>query len=168
MDHDGVPNSVLEKESPEDPNAERHSIDVAFELLMQPKYVDLRLTIYKDEAEMRRFRQLVVNTIMATDICDKKLKELRERRWRKVFTADDSCSFPQDCKEDDGRMAAIAVETLIQASDVLHTMQPWDVYRQWNEKLFAEMYKAYKEGRTDVDPSTFWFKGEIGKVTHGR
>ena len=24
------------------------------------------------------------------------------------------------------------------------------------------MYKAYKEGRTDKDPSEFWYKGEIG------
>jgi hypothetical protein len=34
--------------------------------------------------------------------------------------------------------------------------------RQWNERLFAEMYKAYKTGRADKDPTEFWYKGEIG------
>ena len=31
-----------------------------------------------------------------------------------------------------------------------------------NERLFREMYKAYKEGRADKDPSEFWYEGEIG------
>jgi len=41
-------------------------------------------------------------------------------------------------------------------------MQHWNIYIKWNERLFVEMYKAYKEGRTDKDPSEFWYKGEIG------
>ena len=28
--------------------------------------------------------------------------------------------------------------------------------------LFREMYKAYREGRAEKDPSDFWYKGEIG------
>ena len=41
-------------------------------------------------------------------------------------------------------------------------MQHWHVYRKWNERLFCEMYEAYKAGRMAADPSTFWYKGEIG------
>ena len=41
-------------------------------------------------------------------------------------------------------------------------MQHWHVYRKWNERLFYEMYKAYKEGRLDSDPSEKWHAGEIG------
>jgi hypothetical protein len=41
-------------------------------------------------------------------------------------------------------------------------MQPWSVYRQWNRRLYHEMYKAFKEGRAAADPSEFWYKGEIG------
>lgn len=33
---------------------------------------------------------------------------------------------------------------------------------QWNQRLFEEMYKAYQEGRMGSDPSTFWYKGELG------
>ena len=36
------------------------------------------------------------------------------------------------------------------------------VYRKWNENLFEETYKAFKEGRADKDPAEFWAKGEIG------
>ena len=56
----------------------------------------------------------------------------------------------------------IQIEHIIQASDVSHTMQHWHVYRKWNERLFQEVYKAYKEGRMDKDPSEGWYKGEIG------
>jgi len=140
----------------------RHSIDVAFGILMEPKYRELRLTIYKDEEEMRRFRQLLVNAVAATDICDKQLKEFRDRRWEKVFAEEKNCNAAiLDPKEEANRKATVAVEALIQASDVLHCMQPWEIFRQWNERLFAEMYKAYKEGRSEVDPSSFWFKGEL-------
>lgn len=41
-------------------------------------------------------------------------------------------------------------------------MQHWHIYRKWNERLFLEMYKAYKAGRTKTDPTEFWYKGEIG------
>ena len=36
------------------------------------------------------------------------------------------------------------------------------MYRKWNERLFEEIYRAYKEGRADKDPSENWYKGELG------
>ena len=69
---------------------------------------------------------------------------------------------PDTSKENSNRKATISIEHLIQASDVSHTMQPFSVYVEWNERLFAELWKAYQEGRSSVDPSKFWFKGEIG------
>ena len=41
-------------------------------------------------------------------------------------------------------------------------MQPWHIYRKWNERLFFEMHAAYKAGRIEKDPSLNWYKGEIG------
>lgn len=41
-------------------------------------------------------------------------------------------------------------------------MQHWHVYRKWNANLFREMSKAYREGRADKDPASFWYEGEIG------
>jgi hypothetical protein len=37
---------------------------------------------------MHRFRQLIVNSIMATDIMDKDLKRLRNARCKKAFSGD--------------------------------------------------------------------------------
>lgn len=80
VDHTGVPNTQLAKENrtmasyyKERSVAEQNSVDVAWELLMDPAFANLRETIYQTEEEMRRFRQLVVNSVMATDIMDKEL-----------------------------------------------------------------------------------------------
>ena len=40
-------------------------------------------------------------------------------------------------------------------------MQHWHIYTKWNERLFNEMYLAYKSGRSEKDPSLGWYKGEI-------
>ena len=55
--------------------AEQNSVDLAWDLLMEPQYENLRRQIYATEAEFKRFRQLVVNSVMATDILDKDLKK---------------------------------------------------------------------------------------------
>jgi hypothetical protein len=90
--HRGVPNFILCKE---DPNlasvykqkrvAEQNSVDLAWNALMDPRFGDLRRCIYGDEFEMKRFRQLLVNSVMATDIFDKELGILRKKRWTKAF-----------------------------------------------------------------------------------
>jgi len=33
--------------------------------------------------------------------------------------------------------------------------------RQWNRRLYHEMYRAFKEGRSSSDPREFWYEGEI-------
>jgi hypothetical protein len=170
LDHPGVPNAQLVKEKAPIANvyknqsvAEQNSVDLAFALLMEEKYLDLRRTIYSDEMEMRRFRQLIVNSVMATDIVDKELKALRNARWEKAFS-EKSSDFHVEENERDAvhRKATIVIEHLIQASDVSHTMQHWHIYRKWNEHFFMECYDAYKMGRAETDPSVTWYKGEIG------
>jgi hypothetical protein len=55
----------------------------------------------------------------------------------------------------------IVVEHIIQAADVAHAMQHWQVYTKWNERLFQELYLAYEDGRSEKDPSEGWYGGEI-------
>eukprot|EP00980_Cylindrotheca_fusiformis_P026012 scaffold15192_cov88-Cylindrotheca_fusiformis.AAC.2 len=127
---------------------------------MEDRYAELRACIYQTEEDLRRFRQLVVNAVMATDIVDKELQELRKDRWETAFA---SIAETQDeGVESEDRKATIVIEHLIQASDVAHTMQHWYIYKKWNERFFIECYRAYKEGRADDDPSTNWYKSEIG------
>ena len=40
-------------------------------------------------------------------------------------------------------------------------MQHWHIYRKWNQRLFEEIYAAYKQGR-GKNPVDGWYKGEIG------
>eukprot|EP00980_Cylindrotheca_fusiformis_P016273 scaffold4834_cov117-Cylindrotheca_fusiformis.AAC.1 len=163
MDHPGVPNVQLVKENTRSAQifkksvAEQNSVELAWGMLMGKEYAALRACIYNTEEDLRRFRQLVVNTVMATDICDKELQALRKTRWETAF-AD---TLLQDETGDDCK-ATIVIEHLIQASDVSHTMQHWHIYKSWNQKFFIECYGAYKAGRADSDPSESWYRGEIG------
>mmetsp|Transcript_21372 Transcript_21372/g.50809 ORF Transcript_21372/g.50809 Transcript_21372/m.50809 type:complete len:1202 (-) Transcript_21372:132-3737(-) len=165
-DHYGVPNNVLIQE--DDPLceayknksvAEQHSIDLSWDLFMEDRFEDLRATICGDIEDLNRLRQLIVNCVMATDIMDADLKKLRNHRWDTAFSSEQK---NESEKDQINRKATIVIEHLIQASDVAHTMQHWNVYLKWNGRLFQEMYKAYKDGRTQKDPIEFWYKGEIG------
>jgi hypothetical protein len=140
--------------------AEQNSVYIAWEMLMEPKYNVLRTCIYTNEDERKRFRRLVVNAVMATDILDKELQLVRKNRWEKAF--DDRNSVIASTHHDRNRKATAVIEHIIQASDVAHTMQHWHIFRRWNERLFDEMYIAYKMGRTDRDPSLGWYQGQIG------
>ena len=180
VDHTGVSNGQLAMENPDlaerykhQSIAEQNSVDLAWNLLMEPCYIDLQRCIFTNQSELMRFRQLVVNTVLATDIFDKELKELRNMRWNKAFhseaipssdastgSSDDSGGGSQS-QNSTNRKATIVIEHIIQTSDVAHTMQHWHVYKKWNEKLFQEMYLAYKMGRTQKDPSEGWYQGEL-------
>eukprot|EP00980_Cylindrotheca_fusiformis_P010483 scaffold2324_cov116-Cylindrotheca_fusiformis.AAC.10 len=174
VDHPGVPNSQLVKENTRSAQihknksiAEQNSVELAWDMLMHDEYADLRACIYQTKEDLHRFRQLVVNTVMATDIVDKELQTLRKARWETAFSENsalrDLVGGPGESETDqENRKATIVIEHLIQASDVAHTMQHWHIYKTWNEKFFMECYGAFKAGRADSDPSEDWYKAEIG------
>ena len=75
VDHSGVPNAQLVKEKAhiasvyyEKSVAEQNSVDVSWNLLMDPAFGPLRMAICPTEPELRHFRALVVNCVMATDV----------------------------------------------------------------------------------------------------
>jgi len=167
VDHQGVPNTTLVKEEYSIAQkykgrsvAEQNSVDIAWALFLEPRFSVLRNTVCPTEKELDRLRQLVVNMVLGVDIMDKDLKQLRNQRWEKAFSSDlkDNTS-DQDNQDQINRKATIVLEHLIQASDT--RMHHWRVYRKWNELLFEEMYLAYKTGRANADPSTFWYKREL-------
>ena len=189
-DHPGVPNKQLVKEGSDIANvyegksvAEQNSINIAWNILLEDKYKDFRKTICRSQSEASRFRQLVINAVCATDIIDKDLKAARNKRWEKAFSNEgpttmaevsiygEISSFDKRIQESrkrkvmidrTNRKATIVIEHIIQASDVAHTMQHWHIYVKWNERLYAEMYKAYTQGRAEEDPTGSWYKGELG------
>ena len=150
VDHTGVGNAQLVKEGVEIASiyknksvAEQNSIDIAWELLMDPKFIELRRAIYGTGDEKKRFRQLLVNVVLATDIVDRELKDLRNNRWATAFHGEQAGKATAEMGRDEkNRKATIILEHLIQASDISHTMQHWHVYRKWNERFFDENMKV--------------------------
>lgn len=133
---------------------------------MDPSFDYLRGAIYTTNEEFQHFRQLVVNTIIATDLLDKDLNDKREKRWELAFSTDVNEEAAPEAsidgqKELQDRQATVLLEYLVQASDVAHTMQHWTVYRKWNERLFYENVKAFNAGRLEEDPCNFWYEAEL-------
>ena len=100
-------------------------LSVFRDLLMEVDMYELRTAICGDKGDLARFRQLVINAVMATDIADKELGALRKKRWEKAFNTSsispDHQHDEQTIREDNNRKATIVIEHLIQASDVSHT-----------------------------------------------
>ena len=131
---------------------------------MSKQYDALRQAIFPTLSDMTRFRQVVVNTVLATDIFDKEMSDMRKERWGRVFGEGIRNTIPEDQREDDSARkirTTIVLEHIIQASDVSHTMQHWHVYIKWNRKLFEELHLAYKDGRMGQSPANFWYQGEL-------
>jgi len=96
VDHRGVPNGRLSEENPALGNkykrqsvAEQNSVDIAWNLLMNHQYQQLRNAIFANGDELRRFRQYVVNLVIATDIFNPQMKRLRNQRWEKSFNGNE-------------------------------------------------------------------------------
>lgn len=71
--HRGLTNFDLAKEDPlldekfhGKSIAEQNSIDVTWSILLQPNYAKLRRCIFGTSAELKRFRSLLVNSLIAT------------------------------------------------------------------------------------------------------
>jgi 3'5'-cyclic nucleotide phosphodiesterase len=171
IDHQGVSNMQLVKEEnvlastySNKAVAEQNSIEIGWAVFMDDEFSEFRKAVCPSDHHLRRLRQLVVNSVIATDIIDKELKDNRNSRWEKAFVEGSAALL--EGKEDShqilNRRATLILEHLLQASDVSHCMQHWQVYRKWNERLFQEMYEAYVLGRGDRDPAEFWYQGELG------
>jgi class 3 adenylate cyclase len=169
-DHTGLPNAQLVKDEDDvalkfdnKSVAEQNSVHLGWEMLMDPRFERLRKCIYQTNVERKRFRQLVINSVMATDIAGRQVNEERQKKWDKAFrrkTIDTTSALQM--QDDMNRKSTAVIEHIIQVSDVAHTMQHWHIYRRWNERLFHEMHNAFQSQEVSVDPSTNWYIGELG------
>ena len=165
--HPGVPNTQLVAEGDKlavlynnKSIAEQNSVDCAWNTLMESRYKDLRTAIYSSQAEMDRFRQLIVNCVMATDLFDEELLADRELRWKQAFdesARDESLTVEQH----ENLRATVVMEIVMMSSDIGHTVQHWHTFKRWNERLYFEWYEAFLEGRLAADPTATWYQEEI-------
>lgn len=170
MDHQGVPNSVLVEENATVAQmynnksvAEQNSLEIAWTLLLEPCYREMRDALFQNNDEVLHFRRLVVTATLATDIADKELASMRRDRAAEALAVLEDGFLPTT---DDiaSQKATFVLETLIQVADVSHLMMPFAWYKRWNYKLLRENYKAFVEGRAECDPLDSWWKGEVGLV----
>lgn len=179
-DHRGVPNVQLIKEKPTLASkyknksiAENNSIRVAWSELLKPEFANLRRCLFGSSEDEIRFRQLLINVVIATDITDRERRATERERWDEAFGSDshDSFNWEREWQNkaydqlpdiDVSLKATVVLEQILLASDVAHTMQHWLTYVKWNERLYKEMWAAYTSGRAENDPTEGWYKGEIG------
>jgi 3'5'-cyclic nucleotide phosphodiesterase len=166
IDHQGVSNMQLVKEGAviathynNKSVAEQNAIDIGWSVFKADEYSEFRKAVCPSAHQLQRLRQLVVNSVIATDIIDADLQKDRNSRWETAFC--DVSSSDIESQENACRRATLIIEHMIQASDVSHCMQHWTVYRKWNERLFREMYRSYIKHRTARDPTEFWYQGEL-------
>lgn len=162
VDHPGIPNSNLNDEDPDlvllykdQCVAEQKAFDIAWDVLMDKKYLELRSCIYGNEREFYRFRELSINCVIATDLVDEEMRSARLERWDALL------SVPIEEWTLGGKEVMMVIEHIIQVSDIAHTMQHWHVYCKWSEKMFQERMKAYQTGLEDKDPSEYWYDHEL-------
>lgn len=136
--------------------AEQNSFDLSWKLLMQDDFRDLRGAICDSEDELKRLRQVMVNSVLSTDIFDVELKKFRSTQWERAFGDE---GMPP--AERFNRQATVMIGQMMQVSDLSHCMQHFHIYRKWNTKLYCEMAKAYRTGRLSQDPASFWYQGEL-------
>lgn len=148
----------------------QNSVDITWQMLLEPKYKSLRRCIYSNFEEMKRFRELLVNAVMATgkspsaftlstvvlgpsslsflyctilytvDIADKRLQALRKNRWNDAFAEEEQ---PQtDMFDKDDNLSANRKATIIYE----HLIQASDVshtMQHWNtfRKFNARLFE---------------------------
>jgi len=163
--HPGVPNEQLVKEDSRIATlyqnksvSQQNAIDLAFSALMDTDYAELQSAIFTDESEVHRFRKIVVNCIIATDLYDRELVVDRNKRWLYAFLEQGS---PYSGEDKQNLLATVVMEAVVQASHYGHALQYFLSYKLWNERYFREMYNAFKCQRLEEDPSADWHAKEL-------
>jgi len=113
-----------------------------------------------DTTEMKLFRSLVVNAVLATDTDDKDLASARDKRWQKLFGKQKSL-LKNEHPEVVNRKATLCIELLLQASDNAHYLQHWQLYYKFSERQYFERYLAFRAGRDKQDPKETWFAEQV-------
>ena len=170
VDHTGVSNDQLIKNG--SPLAslykrrcisEQNSVDISWWLLMKTEFEDLRSAVYSDTSEMMRFRQVLVNSVLATDIFDDKMRKHRENNWNNAFVEKVKSKRHNSIDTDMKRnlQTTSIIECIIQLAVFGYRGQSFREYMKWNERLFEEAMKSFHNGSAEESPALHWYKSEL-------
>jgi hypothetical protein len=92
VEHQGIPNRQLAIEDDrlailynDQSIAENWSIYVAFSELLQDDFTDLRKALFAQKEDYIRFRKMVVNLVLTTDIASPERTQLVKSKWKEAF-----------------------------------------------------------------------------------
>ena len=154
VDHPGVSNEQLQSEKAAiavkyryKSSAEQHAINTAWELLHHSTFASLRSAVLACDHDSQRFRQMLVNTVMATDLVDDELIQARENRWQQAFHGQ---------RRNPARQTTCVMEHLVLLASLSYAVQGWQTFCKWNERLYLENHRAFVAGRGLHDPTRSW------------
>ena len=90
-----------------------------------------------------------MQSVLATDIVDKDLKELRNAGWEKAFSNMEERKTEENYRDDINRKATIVIEHLIQASDISHTSK-WNTNRWPREACCNRLFPRFSLSCLDL------------------
>ena len=170
VDHMGVSNQQLVKNSSPLSSlykkrciSEQNSVDISWWLLLTAEFDDLRSAIFSETSEKRRFRQVLVNSVIATDILDSKMVQHRDSNWNRAFVEKGKANRRTFMDADEKRNLQVTsiVECIMQVADSNYRGQSYRTYLIWNERLFEEALTAYHAGMLEANPAIHWYKNEL-------
>ena len=102
------------------------------------------------------------HAVVSTGIADQDLKELCHRCWKRAFEKAESSntSFNHNTRDEVNCKATVAIEHIIEASNIGCAMQHWCVHCKSDWNLFEDFCTAHLKSWMDKDPTEFWCKGE--------
>lgn len=163
VDHRGVPNQQLASEN--NPvsikycskeymgsYAEWNSLELGMDLLEMEEFSLFRKTIDND-----RFRSVISDLILCTDIASQERRELCTKRWNEAFS---DMGATEICKA-----TGTIADHIMQVADVSHTMQHFETFLKWNQRLYHEVLAAFEYGQkidaTRAHPSENWYESQL-------
>lgn len=165
VDHPGVENNQLVSEGSDlavvygnHCISQQNALDLVWKLFNESSFQDLRIAVCPSVRERIRFRSILVHAVLATDFLDSEHQENRSERWTKAYPKDGPPS--SDAKMVELRASA-TLEILMEASELAHKMQHWQIYRLWSDKRYEESCAAYKAGRDSRNPVDSWYDDQI-------
>ena len=91
-EHQGIPNRQLAMEDDrlailynDQSIAENWSIYIAFSELLQDEFKDLRKALFATKDEYHRFRNMVIDVVLTTDIASPERTQLSKSKWKEAF-----------------------------------------------------------------------------------
>jgi len=128
-DHPGVPNATLIQEETDLAQiyndrsiAEQHSLRVGFGILLQEKFAQIRNLMTPTWEDRVRFRRMVIDFVLGTDIADPVRIQLAKRKWVEVFG--DTLLSPINYGQSRRNSAGQSVSTVVTTTNGVTSLRP--------------------------------------------